>query len=89
MMAICGAQGRIKDKAYLHHIYCKVKNRINGEKQFIQLDQDVHVYGCDGYGKVDTRLRLGARYYHIYIGNVYLTHWVLNIIYHSGGGLLL
>jgi hypothetical protein len=26
---------------------------------------------------------------YIYIGNVYLTHWVLNIIYHSGGGLLL
>jgi hypothetical protein len=29
----------IKDKAYLHHIYCKVKNRIQGEKQVIQSDQ--------------------------------------------------
>jgi hypothetical protein len=36
----------IKDKAYLHHIYCKVKNWIHREKEFIQSDQDVHVYGC-------------------------------------------
>jgi hypothetical protein len=32
-----------KDEAYLHHIYCKVKNRIQGENQIIQSDQDVHV----------------------------------------------
>jgi hypothetical protein len=24
------------------------------------------MYGCDGYGKMDTRLGMGARYYHIY-----------------------
>ena len=70
MMAICGAQGRIKDKAYLHHIYCKVKDRIQGEKQFIQSDQNMHMYGCDGYGKVDTRPGMGARYYHTCMMNV-------------------
>ena len=41
VMAICGAQGR----AYLYHIYCKVKDRIQREKQVIQSDQDVHVHG--------------------------------------------
>ena len=35
----------MKDKANLYHIYCKVKNRIQREKQIIQSDQDVHVYG--------------------------------------------
>ena len=35
----------MKNKAYLYHIYCKVKNRIQREKQVIQSDQDVHVYG--------------------------------------------
>jgi hypothetical protein len=49
-------------KAYSHHIYCKVKKRIQGENQVIQSDQDVHMYGCDGYGKVDTRPGMGARY---------------------------
>jgi hypothetical protein len=62
MMATCGAQDRIKDKAYLHDIYCKVKDRIRVEKQFIQSDQDVHVYGCDGYGKVDTGPGMGVGY---------------------------
>jgi hypothetical protein len=48
----------MSDKAYLHHIYCTVKDWIQGEEQFIQSDQDVHVYGYgyDGYGKVDTSL---------------------------------
>ena len=55
----------MNDKAYLHHIYCKVKNRIQGEKQIIQSDQDVHVYGYGGYGKVDTRPGMGASYYHL------------------------
>jgi len=32
-------------KAYMHHIYFNVKNYIQGEKQVIQLDQDVHMYG--------------------------------------------
>jgi CO dehydrogenase/acetyl-CoA synthase epsilon subunit len=64
MMAICGAQGRIKEKEYLFHIYCKVKNQIQEENQIIQSDQDVHMYGYDGYGKVDTRLGMGSRYYH-------------------------
>jgi hypothetical protein len=32
-----------KDEAYLHHMYCKVKNWIQGENQIIQSDQDVHV----------------------------------------------
>ena len=64
MMAICGAQGRIKDKAYLHHIYCKVKDWIHRENQIIQSDQDVYVYGYGEYGKVDTRPGMGARYYH-------------------------
>jgi hypothetical protein len=64
MMATCGAQGRIEDKAYLFHIYCKVKNRIQEENQIKQSDQDVRVYGYDGYGKVDTRPRVGFRYYH-------------------------
>ena len=66
-MAICGAQGRIKDKAYLHHIYCKVKNWIHREDQIIQSDQDVHVDGYGEYGKVDTRPGMGARYYHTYM----------------------
>ena len=35
----------MKDKAYLYYIYCKVKDRIQREKQVIQSDQDVHVYG--------------------------------------------
>src|SRR6185437_11050220 len=35
----------MKDKAYFYYIYCKVKDRIQKEKQVIQLDQDVHVYG--------------------------------------------
>ena len=35
----------MKDKAYLYYIYCKVKNRIQREKQIIPSDQDVHVYG--------------------------------------------
>jgi hypothetical protein len=61
MMAICGAQGRIKDKAYLFHIYCRVKDQIQEENQNIQSDQDMHVYG---YGKVDTRPGMGSRYYH-------------------------
>jgi len=55
----------MNDKAYLHHIYCKFKNWIQEEKQFIQSDQDVHVYGYGGYGKVDTRPEMGASYYHI------------------------
>jgi hypothetical protein len=53
----------MKDKAYLHHIYCKVKDWIKGEEQFIQSDQDVHVYGYDGYGKVDTSPGIGTSYY--------------------------
>jgi hypothetical protein len=39
----------MKDKAYLHRIYCKVKNRIQGGKQAIQSDQDVHVHGYSGW----------------------------------------
>ena len=35
----------MKDKAYLYYIYCKVKDRIQIEKQVIQSDQDVHMYG--------------------------------------------
>ena len=35
----------MKEKAYLHRMYCKVKNRIQGGKLVIQSDQDVHVYG--------------------------------------------
>jgi hypothetical protein len=49
---------------HLHHMYCKVKNRIQGENQIIQSDQVMHMYGYDGYGKVDTRLGMGSRYYH-------------------------
>ena len=33
-----------EEKAYLHCIFCKVKNRIQRRKQVIQSDQDVHVY---------------------------------------------
>jgi hypothetical protein len=44
MMAICGAQVGMNDKAYLYHIYYKVKNSIQGQKKFVQSDQDVHVY---------------------------------------------
>jgi hypothetical protein len=65
MMAICGARGRIKDKAYLFHIYCKVKNQIQEENQSILSDQDVHVYGYNGYGEVDTKPGMGSRYYHM------------------------
>ena len=35
----------MKYKAYLYHMYCKLKNRIQRENQIIQSDQDVHVYG--------------------------------------------
>ena len=35
----------MEDKAYLYQTYCKVKNQIQTEKQVIQSDQDVHVYG--------------------------------------------
>ena len=58
----------MNDKAYLHHMYCKVKNRIHRENQIIQ--SDVHVYGYGEYGKVDTRPGMGARYYHTYMMNV-------------------
>ena len=34
----------MKDKAYLYHMYCKVKDRIQKEKQIIQSDQDVHMH---------------------------------------------
>jgi hypothetical protein len=45
MMAICGAQGRIKDKAYLFHIYCEVKDWIQEENQIVQSDQDMGMMG--------------------------------------------
>ena len=54
----------MNDKAYLHHMYYKVKNRIQRENQIIPSDQDVHQYGYGVYGKVDTRPEMGARYYH-------------------------
>jgi hypothetical protein len=56
MMVVCGAQCRVKDKAYLYNIYCKVKNRIHRENLIMQSDQDVHMYGYDRYGKVDLGL---------------------------------
>ena len=43
----------MKEKAYLHRMYCKVKNRIQGGKLVIQLDQDVHVYGYSEWNMVD------------------------------------
>ena len=42
----------------------KSKNWIQGENQVIQSDQDVHMYGYGGYGKVDTSPGAGASYYH-------------------------
>jgi hypothetical protein len=33
-----------KGEAYLHHIYCKVTNQIQGENQVIQSEHDVHIY---------------------------------------------
>ena len=56
-----------KDEAYLHHMYCKVKDWIHRENQIILSDQDVHQYGYGVYCKVDTRPGMGARYYHTYI----------------------
>jgi hypothetical protein len=85
MMAICGAQGRIKDNAYLHHIYCKVKNWIQRENQIIQSDQDVHKYGCDGYGKVDTSPGAGASYYHQIYWNSFL-HDTISLLFLSSFG---
>jgi hypothetical protein len=38
----------MKDKAYLHHIYCKVKDQIHGENKVIQSDHVVHMYGYSG-----------------------------------------
>jgi hypothetical protein len=35
-----------KGEAYLHHIYCKVTNQIQGENQVIQSEKDVHIYIC-------------------------------------------
>jgi hypothetical protein len=66
MLAIWGAQGRIKDKAYFHHIYDKVKKRSKEKNQIIQSNQDVHMCVYDGFCKVDTRPGMGAGYYHIY-----------------------
>jgi hypothetical protein len=65
MMAICGARGRIKDKAYLHHIYCKIENWIQGKNNSYN---PIKMCTCldDGFGQVDTRPIMGARYYHIY-----------------------
>ena len=79
-MAICGAQGRITDMAYLYHIYCKVKNRIKWRKQIIQSDQDVHMYGYEGYGKVDTRPGMGASYYHLICWNSFL-HGSISLLF--------
>jgi hypothetical protein len=45
----------MKGKAYLHHIYCKVKDQIQRRKQFILSDQDVHVYEHDRYSGLYTR----------------------------------
>ena len=46
VMAICGAQGRAWSKRHTCITYiAKSKNRIQREKQIIQSDQDVHVYG--------------------------------------------
>jgi hypothetical protein len=38
-------------KAYLYHIYCKVKTWIQRENQVIKSDQDVHIYECSGDGR--------------------------------------
>jgi hypothetical protein len=51
---------------------------MQGENQVIQSDQDVHMYGCDEYGKVYTRSGMGARHYHIYMMNVVvMVRWTL------------
>jgi hypothetical protein len=55
----------MNSKAYLRCMYCKVKNWIQRVNQVIQSDQEVHVYGCGRHGNVDTRLGMGASYYHI------------------------
>jgi hypothetical protein len=55
----------MNSKAHLHCMYCKIKNWIQRVNQVIQLDKEVHVYGCGGYGKVDSRPIMGASYYHI------------------------
>jgi hypothetical protein len=60
MMAYVKLRVGMNDKAYLHHIYCKVKNRIQEENLIIQSDQDVHLYGYDGYGKLDTSPGMGS-----------------------------
>jgi hypothetical protein len=43
MIAYVELKVGMDDKAYLHHMYCKVKNWIRWENQIIQSDQDVHV----------------------------------------------
>jgi hypothetical protein len=65
VMAYVELKVGMSDKAYLYHIHCKVKDEIQGENQVIRSYQDVHLYRYDGYGKVGTRPRLGASYYHI------------------------
>jgi hypothetical protein len=60
MMAYVKLRVGMNAKAYLHHIYCKVKNRIQEENIIIQSDQDVHLYGYDGYGKLDTSPGMGS-----------------------------
>jgi hypothetical protein len=59
MMAICGAQGRINIKHTCITYIAKSKTGFSQIKMCTCMT-------CDGYGKVDTRPGMGARYYHIY-----------------------
>jgi hypothetical protein len=61
----------------LASIYCKVKKPDPREKQIIQSDQDVHLYGCDEYGKMYTRPRMGSRYYHTWWNTMVMVRWTL------------
>jgi hypothetical protein len=63
VMAYVELKVGMRDKTYLHHICYNVKDKIQGENQVLRSDQDVHLYGYDGYGKVGTWPILGASYY--------------------------
>jgi hypothetical protein len=76
MMTICGAQGRIKIKHTFITYIAKPKTG-SRRKQFIQSDQDVHVYVYARHDKVYTRPGMGHRYYHTWWNIVVMVRWTL------------
>jgi DnaJ-class molecular chaperone len=66
MKAICTAQGRIKIKHTCITSIAKSKTGSEEKNNSYNQMKMCTCMRCDGYGKVDTRPGMGARYYHIY-----------------------